>query len=350
MKTIDYVYRFDPKNPSVKPTPPDASSARKTLEDGNRMFAKWMESCRTSDVSRGEPQYVVQCNGLEVGMNRVQGELPKQAPFAVVVGCSDARVPTEMLFGQGFNDLFVIRVAGNVLGDVCMGSIEFALKALHESVRCIVMLGHLGCGAVTAAVDCYLRPLEYWSESIPPMLRTIAQRIFVAVREADNGIKESWGSNAREMAGFRGALIDTAVCLNAAHAAFDLRKVVAAANWNIEVLHGVFSLHNHQVSMPVDPRAAIAPENVNLAAAPTNPQEFNDLAYRMAELSKPQAMARVARIPTNGVIARDQRVPGPQLAARVGYDPLGREWSTTASHGARNSRDLIGWELNSRPL
>ena len=272
MNTIDYVYRFNPKNPSVKPSPPDAPSARRTLEDGNRMFAMWMESCRTSDVSHGEPRYVVQCNGLEVGMNRARGEVPRQAPFAVVVGCSDARVPIEMLFGQGFNDLFVIRVAGNVLGDVCMGSIEFALKALHESVRCIVMLGHLGCGAVTAAVNCYLRPLEFWSESMPPMLRTIIQRIFVAVREADNAIKESWGSGAREMPGYRGALIDTAVCLNAAHASFDVRKIVSAANWNIEVLHGVYSLHNHQVSMPVNPRSAIAPENVNLAAAPLIPR------------------------------------------------------------------------------
>src|SRR4051812_31609040 len=150
------------------------------------MFSQWMESCRNRTPTDGEPQYVVACNGLEVGMNRAQGELPRQAPFAVVVGCSDARVPTEMLFGQGFNDLFVIRVAGNVLGDVCMGSIEFALRALHESVRCIVILGHLGCGAVTGAVDCYLQPLDFWSESMPPMLRTITQRIFVAVREAAN--------------------------------------------------------------------------------------------------------------------------------------------------------------------
>ncbi len=59
MYTIDYIYRFDPKNPSVKPPPPDAEAARKTLEDGNRMFARWMESCRTSTVSKGEPRYVV---------------------------------------------------------------------------------------------------------------------------------------------------------------------------------------------------------------------------------------------------------------------------------------------------
>ena len=75
--------------------------------------------------------------------------MPKQAPFAVVIGCSDARVPTEMIFGQGFNDLFVIRVAGNVLGDVCLGSIDFAVEALSESVKLLVVLGHSGCGAVT---------------------------------------------------------------------------------------------------------------------------------------------------------------------------------------------------------
>ena len=168
MNTIDYIYRFDPKNPTLKPAPADAEAARKMLEDGNRMFASWMESCRTSNISTGEVRYVVQCNGLEVGMNRASGEIPKQAPFAVVVGCSDARVPLEMLFGQGFNDLFVIRVAGNVLGDVCMGSIEFAMNALSESVKCVVVLGHLGCGAVTGAVDSYLQPVKFWSRSNPP--------------------------------------------------------------------------------------------------------------------------------------------------------------------------------------
>jgi carbonic anhydrase len=288
MNTIDYIYRFDPKNPSLKPPPPDAEAARKTLEDGNRMFANWMESCRTSNVSNGADRYVVQCNGLEVGMNRSQGQLPKQAPFAVVIGCSDARVPTELLFGQGFNDLFIIRVAGNVLGDVCMGSIEFAMNALSESVKCIVVLGHLGCGAVTGAVDSYLQPLKFWSKSNPPMLRTITTRIFVAVREAANGLRDSWGPEARSVPGYREALIDIAVCVNAAQAAFDLRlEVERAQNWEIEVLYGVFSLRNHQVSMPVDPRAPINPENVNLAYAPTNPREFSALAVRMADLLRP---------------------------------------------------------------
>lgn len=306
MNTIDYVYRFDPKNPSVKPSPPDAEAARRTLEDGNRMFSRWMESCRTSNVSSGEPRYVVQCNGLEVGMIRTHGQMPKQAPFAVVVGCSDARVPTEMLFGQGFNDLFVIRVAGNVMGDVCQGSIDFALNALSESVKVVVVLGHSGCGAVTGAVDAYLSPLKFWSKSNSPMLRGLLQRIFVAVREAANGLESVWGPGARQMPGYREALIETAVSVNAAQAAFDLRlEVERAAKWEIEVLYAVFNLTTHQVCMPVDPHASPSDELVHLAYSPTNPRDFNALATRMAEILHPDrkaggAGAGVAKANVNG--------------------------------------------------
>ena len=292
MNTIDYVYRFDPQNPSVKPPPPDAEAARKVLEDGNRIFSQWMESCRTHSVSPGEARYVVQCNGLEVGMIRTHGQMPKQAPFAVVLGCSDARVPTELLFGQGFNDLFVIRVAGNVMGDECQGSIDFAMAALSESVRVLVVLGHSGCGAVTGAVDAYLRPSTFWSGATSPMLRSILRRIFVAVREAANALKQVWGPDARGMPHYREALIETAVCLNAAQAAFDLRMgVEAAGKWEIEVLHGVFNLKNHQVSMPANPSAPVAPENVRLAYAPTNPREFSTLGIQMAEMLRGQMLA-----------------------------------------------------------
>lgn len=288
MNTIDYVYRFDPKNPTAKPLPRDAEAAREVLENGNRLFSQWMESCRTRTPCEGEPQYIVPCNGLEVGMPRTSGEMPRQAPFAVVVGCSDARVPTEMLFGQGFNDLFVIRVAGNVLGDVCMGSVDFALNALSDSVRVVVMLGHSGCGAVSAAVDSYLTPVKFWSKSVSPMLRSVTQRIFVAVREAANGLKEVWGPDCRNLPGYREALIETAVCINAAQAAFDLRQEVErAAKWEIEVLYGVHNIRTHQVSMPVNPKAPRKDENVRLARSPTNPKEFYALAVQMAGLLKP---------------------------------------------------------------
>jgi carbonic anhydrase len=74
-----------------------------------------------------------------------------QLPFATILGCSDSRVPVEIIFDQGFGDLFVIRVAGNVVGEDELGSIEYGVEHLHTSL--ILVLGHESCGAVTAALS-----------------------------------------------------------------------------------------------------------------------------------------------------------------------------------------------------
>jgi carbonic anhydrase len=147
------------------------------------------------------------------------------------------------------------------------------------------MMGHSGCGAVTGAVDAYLEPKKFWSRSLSPMLRGIIQRIFVAVREAANGLKEVWGPNARNHLHYREALIESAVCINAAQSAFDLRQEVERnGRWEIEVLYGVHNIRNHQVCMPVDPIAGRSDENVRLAHAPTNPSDFRVLAIQIAEV------------------------------------------------------------------
>jgi carbonic anhydrase len=74
-----------------------------------------------------------------------------QHPFATIVGCSDSRVPPELIFDQGFGDLFTVRVAGNVMTTDVVGSLEYAYY--HLGTRLVVIMGHEGCGAVTAAVD-----------------------------------------------------------------------------------------------------------------------------------------------------------------------------------------------------
>jgi len=74
-----------------------------------------------------------------------------QQPFAVVLSCSDSRVPPELLFDQGIGDLFVVRVAGNIGGEDDLGSVEYAVEHLHTSL--IIVLGHEKCGAVTAALS-----------------------------------------------------------------------------------------------------------------------------------------------------------------------------------------------------
>jgi carbonic anhydrase len=184
------------------------------------------------------------------------------------------------------------------LGDECLGSVGFALNALSESVKVIVMLGHSRCGAVTAAVDAYLSPMKFWAKSTPPMLRSIMQRLFVAVREAAGGLKEVWGTGARDMLGYREALIDSAVCINAAQTAYDLRlEVERVGKFDIEVLYGVYNLFTHHVVAPIDVHDMET--TTRLAYAMTNPREFAALsiflAHRLMRTVGPKSVEAGAR-------------------------------------------------------
>lgn len=98
-----------------------------------------------------------------------------QSPVAVVLACSDSRVPVEMVFDQGIGDLFVIRVAGNVVDATQLGSVEFAVEALGS--RLVVVLGHSGCGAVSAV----LNERQTGERAESPALRAILDRIHPAV-------------------------------------------------------------------------------------------------------------------------------------------------------------------------
>ena len=85
-------------------------------------------------------------------MDRVEKTAPHQAPFAAVVGCSDSRVPVELLFDQGIGDIFVIRTAGNnVNSEMVMGSVDYAIE--HLGVKLLLVLGHGSCGGVTGAIS-----------------------------------------------------------------------------------------------------------------------------------------------------------------------------------------------------
>jgi carbonic anhydrase len=131
-----------------------ALDALKSLQDGNRRFVEGMRRgvIHTDDVERS-------------------AMLETQSPIAVVLGCSDSRVPVELVFGQGFGDLFVIRVAGNIVAPSQIGSIEFAAEKF--GVRLVVVLGHTRCGAVEATLDQMQRSTEGRSRN----LQSIVDRI-----------------------------------------------------------------------------------------------------------------------------------------------------------------------------
>jgi carbonic anhydrase len=111
----------------------DSSGALEALKEGNARFV-------TGQVSE-----------IDTSVKNRKSLAAGQEPFAVIVGCSDSRVPPELLFDQGLGDIFVVRVAGNVVDPVVLGSVEYAVDHLHSPL--VVVMGHQGCGAISAAVD-----------------------------------------------------------------------------------------------------------------------------------------------------------------------------------------------------
>jgi carbonic anhydrase len=100
-----------------------------------------------------------------------------QRPFAVILGCSDSRVPVEIIFDQGLGDLFVIRVAGNIVASSQIGSVEFAAEQF--GTRLVVVLGHTGCGAIQATLE----ELQNRKQNPSKNIRSIVDRIRPAVEE-----------------------------------------------------------------------------------------------------------------------------------------------------------------------
>ena len=124
-------------------------------------------------LQEGNRKFVAHIEGAEVllGPSR-PAELPmEQKPFAIILGCADARVPAEIVFDQGLGDLFVIRVAGNIVAPSQVGSVEFA--AARFDTRLVVVLGHSQCGAILATLEELRRPSENQSRN----LRSIVDRI-----------------------------------------------------------------------------------------------------------------------------------------------------------------------------
>ena len=131
-----------------------AAEALKRLQDGNARFVSGVRSLEAmmSQTRRGDL-------------------LAGQEPFAIILGCSDSRVPAELVFDQGLGDLFIVRVAGNIVAPSQVGSVEFAAE--RSGIHLVVVLGHSRCNAILATVEELGRPTADQS----PNLRTIVDRV-----------------------------------------------------------------------------------------------------------------------------------------------------------------------------
>ncbi len=168
-----------------------ARDAIERLREGNRRF---VSGVRNNDAPADGARRVRLTAGQE--------------PFAIILGCSDSRVPAEYVFDQGVGDLFVIRVAGNIVAPSQIGSVEFAAERF--GTRLVVVLGHSQCGAVLATLEELEGPTGNWSRN----LRSIVDRIRPSVE----------GLLATDLRNDRDALVRAAVRANVRASAGHLRN------------------------------------------------------------------------------------------------------------------------------
>ena len=267
---IEFVYRVSGSGEPLQSGPQDAREARLRIERGNRNFSELIASAQ-SDSPR---QHVISVSASDLGLEGEGAGVATQAPFAAVLACSDARVPTEMVFEQGFNDLFVVRVAGNVLGSECLGSMRYAVEHFPSTLKLVVVLGHAHCGAVTAAVDTFLAPSRYLDVAANYPLRTILDQIMVATRASAMGLETCHGTAVVKMPGYRKALIETTVVVNAAWNAFSLQQELQDPG-GIKVEFGVYDLQMHSLGRL--PSALAGTQREGLFEPPANAEEFRTL-------------------------------------------------------------------------
>jgi carbonic anhydrase len=162
------------------------SEALDLLREGNRRFV--MNQSRAGSSSHYERR-----------LSLVSG----QEPFAIVLGCSDSRVPAELVFDQGFGDLFVIRVAGNIVAPSQVGSVEFA--AAKFGTRLVVVIGHSQCGAITATLDELLGRSTTESRNLRSIVDRVRPSVETVLAGRDTGdyealIRDSVRANVRASA------------------------------------------------------------------------------------------------------------------------------------------------------
>ena len=249
--------------------PPNPDAATQFLLAGNKRFIDEMAAGTTA------PSTVAPRDGSLTSLSPTIA--PKQTPICVVLGCADARVPAELVFDVKPNQLFVVRVAGNVLGEECLGSIEYALASFPDTVR---LLGHVGCGAVAAAVDIYCDPKMHSKIAFTRSLRSVVNHIVLPVRSAALALTKAWGADVTGDPGYRGALVEAAVYLNAAMAAFQLQEEIKEGSAAVRVVYAIYDVSTCRVIGPdLDPTTD---DTSKLAAAPSSAQELLKLGEIIA--------------------------------------------------------------------
>jgi carbonic anhydrase len=245
MKTVEITYRYGSTDVPPRPRPADAAAARLRLDEGSRGFMSLLEGLSEGD---GLSRRIVAVDPRDLGLQGAEGAAAMQRPYAAVLGCSDARVPIELIFNEGPNDLFVVRVAGNSLGADVLGSLRYAVEHLRDSLRLIVVLGHSGCGALSTAVDAFLHPAAYLPVATNYALRGILDRLLIVVQAVARILASVHGADVSQRPGYRVALIEAAIAANAAFTAHTVQQELHGINRSdLRAVYGVYLLQAHEI-------------------------------------------------------------------------------------------------------
>jgi carbonic anhydrase len=289
MKTVEITYRYEARDAPARPQPSDSDAALLRLDDGNRAFAALLDGLTDHD---GPTRRIVPVDARDLGLLAGDAGPVRQHPFAAVLGCSDARVPIELVFNEGPNDLFVVRVAGNGLGLEVLGSLKYAVERLGGSLKLIVVLGHSGCGALTAAVDVFLNPGDYLPLVTKHSLRNILDRLLVVVHASARKLLAAFGHGVVDHPGYRQALIESSVVTNAALAAYSIQQEIATGDPSgLRAVYGVYLLETRKVWTPRLGKTKV----MGLAAPPGDLAGFVELAKAIVQSERIAALVESGR-------------------------------------------------------
>ncbi len=217
----------------LPPQPNDAASALIALNAGNIVFAETGEG----------GQLEIPVDASAYGLPTDPSGAITHTPFAAALGRSDARVPLEMIFGLASNDMFVVRVAGNVPAAASLGSMRYAAAHL-PTIQLVTVVGHSSCGAVTAAVDALLDPGNYLALIHDAPLRLIIDALLAGVRIASLAIEEAQGPTALKGGQGRDELIRVSTIANTA-----ITASVLAQDLDMPVAFGIHDLRERTVGI-----------------------------------------------------------------------------------------------------
>jgi carbonic anhydrase len=269
VKVVEIIYRYNGGDTAGRTRPSDSGAARERLDQGSRATGALFEGLGEGS---GTVQRVIPVDPSDLGFG---AGAPKQRPYAAVLGCSDARVPIELIFNEGPNDLFVVRVAGNGLGAEVLGSLKYALDHLGSDLKLIVVLGHSGCGAVSAAVDVFLNLEAYLSLAQKHSLRNMLDRLLVVIHAVAKRMAAIHGPEVTQRRGYREALIEAAIASNATLAAYTVQQEIGSGDpKGLRAAYGVYLLAERRIWAP---RAGSA-ECDGLAYPPADFEAFGEFA------------------------------------------------------------------------